>query len=98
MGEDMPNAHDEGAWRVGHQGRDHVYYEEWGDGAWRRIEIGGEMLMGRPHHVIYVPSPERWLTYPDWARGRRDEILERLRGKLAPPDYEYYFEGRPAGA
>lgn len=33
-------------WRVGHRGRDCVFYEELHGGAWRRIEIDGEMLMG----------------------------------------------------
>jgi hypothetical protein len=36
-------------WRVGHQGRDQMYYEELHQGAWKRIEIDGEMLMGRAH-------------------------------------------------
>jgi len=97
MSEDPPTGLGARTWRVGHYGRDHLYYEEWNEGAWRRIEIGGEMLIGRPHHVVYVPSPEKWLAYPNWARHRRDEILERLRSELAPPDYEYYFEGRPTG-
>lgn len=83
-------------WRAGHRGRDCLYYEEWHDGAWRRIEIGGEMLMGQPHHVIYVPSPEKWMAYPDWARHRRDEILGRLRSEFPPPEYDYYFEGQSA--
>jgi hypothetical protein len=47
-------------WRVGHAGRDMMYYEEKHDGAWRRIELSGEMLTGGAHHVIYFRSPERW--------------------------------------
>jgi ribose 5-phosphate isomerase B len=32
--------------------------------------------------VIHVPSPERWRSeMPDWARDRREVILERLRSK-----------------
>lgn len=77
------------SWRVGHLGRDAMFYEEWGSGEWRRLEIQGEMLMGRTHHVIYVPSPAAWRVGPEWARGRRDEILARIKSRLNPPDYEY---------
>jgi hypothetical protein len=76
-------------WRVGHQGRDRMYYEELRDGAWERIDIDGEMLMGRAHHVIYFASPEQWLRYPVWARGRRDEIIARITSEFREPDYEY---------
>ncbi len=76
-------------WRVGHQGRDSMYYEEWHDGAWQRLPISGEMLMGRAHHVIYFASPEAWQQYPEWARHRRDEIIARIESELRAPDYEY---------
>jgi hypothetical protein len=34
--------------------------------------------------VIHVPSPERWRSeMPDWARDRRELILERLRSKCS---------------
>jgi hypothetical protein len=76
-------------WRVGHQGRDEMYYEEWSHGGWQRIRIEGEMLMGRAHHVIYFASPQAWLNYPEWARHRRDEIISRIKSVFCPPDYEY---------
>jgi len=76
-------------WRVGHQGRDRMYYEELRDGAWERIDIDGEMLMGRAHHVIYFASSEAWLRYPAWARGRREEIIARITSEFREPDYEY---------
>ena len=76
-------------WRVGHQGRDRMYYEEWHGFGWQRIDIDGEMLMGRSHHVIYFASPERWLNYPEWARHRRDEIIARIKSEFREPDYEY---------
>src|SRR5687767_14585962 len=60
----------ERGWRVGHVGRDAMYYEELRDGTWQRIEIDGEMLVGTAHHVIYFGS----LKFPEWARQRRDEI------------------------
>ncbi|MBL0170373.1 MAG: hypothetical protein IPP90_06495 [Gemmatimonadaceae bacterium] len=77
-------------WRVGHQGRDGMYYEELHDGAWRRIEVQGEMLMGRAHHVIYFASLEEWQRYPEWARHRRAEIIARIVSEFRQPDYEYH--------
>lgn len=76
-------------WQVGHTGRDAMYYEEFHDGAWQRIEIQGEMLMGRAHHVIYFASSQRWQEYPAWARDRRGEIIARVKSQFHPPDYEY---------
>ena len=66
-------------WRVGREGRDGMWYEERHDGVWQRIEVQGEMLMGRAHHVIYFDSIERWRQHPAWARGRRDEIIARIK-------------------
>lgn len=77
-------------WRVGHQGRDRMYYEERHGWSWERIEIDGEMLMGPAHHVIYFPSPDQWLRHPSWAQGRRDEIIARIKSEFRPPDYEYH--------
>ncbi len=80
----------EGAWRVGHAGRDGMYYEEFRGGALRRLEISGEMLMGEAHHAIYFASPAEWEQYPDWARGRRGEIIARIRSAFPPPDYQHH--------
>lgn len=66
-----------------------MYYEEFHDNSWKRIEIDGEMLTGRAHHVIYFDSAERWQSYPEWARGRRDEIVARIKSEFREPDYEY---------
>ncbi len=79
-------------WRAGHRGRDQLYYEEYADGSWRRLEISGEMLMGPARHVIYFASPKDWEKYPAWARDRRTEIINRVKSALPPPDYEYYGE------
>lgn len=72
-------------WRVGHEGRDMMFYEEKHGGRWRRIPIPGEMLMGRAHHVIYFAS----IRFPDWAEGRREEIIARIKSAFLEPDYEY---------
>lgn len=90
--DDRPDAVARG-WRVGHRGRDEMYYEELRDGRWERIPISGEMLMGRAHHVIYFASPREWLAYPDWARHRRTEIVARVKSEFRPPDYEYLDDG-----
>lgn len=80
-------------WRVGHVGRDMMFYEEWHDGEWRRINLDGEMLTGRAHHVIYFPSPESWQQHqPEWARHRRAEIIARIKLEFREPDYEYEGE------
>lgn len=77
-------------WRVGHQGRDRMYYEELRNGRWERLDIDGEMLMGRAHHVIYFASGAQWLRYPAWARDRRAEIIARVTSEFREPDYEYH--------
>ena len=56
-----------------------------GGGSWRRIPISGEMLTGRAHHVIYFAS----IRFPDWAEGRREEIIARIKSAFPEPDYEY---------
>jgi hypothetical protein len=70
-----------------------VYYEELRDSTWRRLAIDGEMLTGRAHHVIYFGSRAAWNAMPEWARGRRDEIIARVKSVFAIPDYEYEGEG-----
>jgi hypothetical protein len=85
-------------WRVGHTGRDEMYYEELVGGSWARIRISGEMLMGRAHHVIYFASPHAWRNYPDWARARREEIIARIKSEFRAPDYEYQGDGGIAAA
>lgn len=87
----------ERGWRVGHRGRDLMVYEEWRDGAWQRIDISGEMLIGDAHHAIYFASPQRWLEYPEWARHRRDEIMARIKSAFRPPDYTYADDQPPTG-
>ena len=85
-------------WRVGHEGRDRMYYEELYQGVWERIDVDGEMLMGRAHHVIYFATPARWLEYPSWARDRRDEIIARITSEFREPDYEHNGVVAAAGA
>lgn len=76
-------------WRVGHRGRDAMYYEEEINDHWLRLDIDGEMLTGRAHHVIYFASRDQWQSYPEWARHRRAEIVARIKREFRKPDYEY---------
>jgi hypothetical protein len=80
-------------WRVGHTGRDQMYYEELVEGSWERISVDGEMLLGRAHHAIFFRSPEAWKSLPGWAQGRRTEIIARIKSQFREPDYEYYGDG-----
>lgn len=77
-------------WQVGHVGRDMMYYEEYRNGAWERLSLDGEMLLGRAHHVIFFRSEADWSRYPAWAHGRRAEIIERIKSAFREPDYEYH--------
>ena len=75
-------------WRVGHIGRDAMYYEDWRDGVWQRFEIAGEMRdlrVSEAHHAISFASTR----FPEWASERRDEIVSRIKSEFRPPDYEY---------
>ena len=84
-----PSRDTDTSWRVGHTGRDCMYYEEQINGRWERLEISGEMLMGEAHHVIYFASAKDWNGYPEWARNRRPEIIQRIKSAFRAPDYEY---------
>ena len=79
-----------------------MFYEELHAGAWQRLDISGEMLTGRAHHVIYFPTAKAWSQMPEWARDRREEIIARIKSEFREPDYEYADDvdvtAVPAGA
>jgi hypothetical protein len=78
-------------WRVGHAGRDAMYYEEFREDGWQRMEIDGEMLVGtKANRVIYFDN----LQIPEWATGRRDEIISRIKSEFHPPKYVYDEAGQ----
>lgn len=66
-----------------------MFYEERVGLHTQRIDLDGEMLMGRAHHVIYFRTAQEWALYPEWARDRRDEIIARVKREFRAPDYEY---------
>ena len=77
-----------GFW-VSREGLDAIEYQELQNGRVERLTIGGEMMVGAPH-VVYVPTPEEWQgTMPDWAQGRREEIIETVKSRLGTKNYEY---------
>lgn len=84
-------------WRVLHFGLHHLIYKERIAGRWERLEIGGEMLDGTPHHVIYFDSAAKWRSYPEWVRDRRSQIIGRVKEACPPPDYAYEGEIEPEG-
>lgn len=44
--------------------------------------------------IIYVPSPEEWSSkMPDWAQGRREEILSRISSKCKHLSHEFHEDG-----
>ncbi|MGH9967572.1 MAG: hypothetical protein ACREBG_07025 [Pyrinomonadaceae bacterium] len=72
-------------------GRDSIRYEEKRGRSVEHVIIDGEMMAVGPH-VIYVPTDEEWKkSAPEWAQGRRDEILERVKGILGSRSYEYDY-------
>lgn len=79
-------------WMVEHRGRDSFVYKELVGGRLEQIDIDGEMLVGTPHHVLYIPNETEWdRRYPRWAQGRRREIVDRITSELRPPEYEYDY-------
>ena len=87
----LPNSDRKRGWRVGHKGRDSMFYDELIDGAWERVEIDGEMQGGSdyPHHIVWFPNEEQWAKLPHWTLGRREEVFRRVQEELKPPRYEY---------
>ncbi len=80
------------SWLVERRCRDSFIYKERVGGRLEQIEIGGEMLVGTPHHVIYIPNDTEWdRRYPRRAQGRRRGIAVRIASELRPPEYDYDY-------
>ena len=80
-------------WRLGYRAsrwyRDEVRYEEIASDAKRFLTLDGQMLVGAPH-LVYIPEAEAWeAKMPAWARGRRDQIISRIKAELGTVKYDY---------
>jgi len=77
-------------WTIIGVGRDSIAYVERGKG---KITFSAE-LMGRGpiNRVIVIPGSSWNSALPQWAHGRRDEILGRLQLVLPPSRNEYKME------
>ena len=77
-----------GGFWVAREGRDEILYEERRAGETQRLTISGER-MTHGARVVYVPSEEEWeKEMPEWAHGRRVEILENIKRALGTKNYE----------
>lgn len=70
-------------YRIRGHGPEMFRYEEMiDDGEIRQLKFGLGHLAGRKVG-IYWPSNEAWQRdMPDWAKGRREEIYDRIRGEF----------------
>lgn len=76
-------------YRIVRKNRDQFAYEERTRTGLRRVVFDGEMLVGGKN-VVYIPDEEAWVAVvPHWARGRREEIINRLRSELGEEKYSY---------
>ncbi len=56
------------------------------------LSFGYKRLAGKePRCLLYFPTSENWGCLPgqDWAKDRRDDIIDRIKGKFNPPRYIY---------
>lgn len=80
-----------GFWVQG-AGRDEIRYEEWDGKAVRSFKIIAELMASGPR-IVSFPTDAQWDRHmPEWARGRKAEMMERVKGFLGDKDYTY--EGR----
>ena len=84
-------------WRVRRAGRDELTYEELRTGKqkkakWEKLYISGELLTTRrPSFVISFDTPEKWRSYPEWARDLREQIIARIQEACPAPLFEHDF-------
>ena len=79
------------AWRTRALGRDGITYEERINNEWKKIEIDGEMLVGKISKVIYFKTEKEWTSYPEWAQNRK-EIIGRIKKEWPPSRTDYENE------
>jgi hypothetical protein len=53
--------------------------------------------VGRGEYEIHIPSERDWVArMPDWARGRRDEIVERLQPPFKRSQMRFDVDTQPS--
>ena len=53
------------------------------------MESEGELMAKGPHR-IYFPNQDAWQQdMPDWAKGRRAEIFDRIKGEFGIKRFSY---------
>jgi hypothetical protein len=68
-------------WRIGFEPVGIRYEEKKKDGAWVSLVIRGTPR-GHGLGALLIPTDAVWDSrYPDWARGRREEILSRVKSE-----------------
>ena len=73
-------------WRIVGVGRDALAYEERHKG---RIEFGAELMgTGPVSRLITIPSSDWDASVPAWAKGRKGEIVARIRSEMPEPRYK----------
>lgn len=71
-------------------GRDSIRYEERHDNSVGHLKIYRQLCVGGPI-ALYVPTAEQWREeMPEWAKDRRDEIIERTK-RLLGKHYELVY-------
>ncbi len=82
------NLEDHRGWRF-RPLRDHrwLYEERVGD-TWRTLEFRCGEPPGDSPSTIFVPDADAWQRFPDWAAGRRGEIVDRILQDRRVPDLQ----------
>ncbi len=74
-------------WITRGAGRDQIEYVERGN---RCITFYAELMGRGPVSRVFTIPVTTWdLTLPEWARGRRDEIVARLKADFPEPKNEF---------
>ncbi len=80
-------------WYVEHNGRCGIFYYELYSLKIKKIFIDGEILIGIPSYVLYIPNDDDWLNnYPNWASSKKEEIIKRIKTKFKEPEYSYEYK------
>jgi hypothetical protein len=85
--EDRRAAEEKRGWRLRCVSAGSWAYEEKRAGSWGGFIMSELTDYREPPHHLQIMSQPRWIEYPEWTQGRREEILRRIRSELKEPDY-----------